>query len=222
MNPWRPFTLAGRFVRLEPLAPAHAPALAAAAAESRAHYRLTMVPDGLPAAEAYVAAALADAAAGASVPFVIVDARADRVVGSTRFLEPESWRWPKPERSTSPVGIDAVEIGATWLAHSAQHTVINSEAKLLMLGHAFETWRVQRVTLRTDVRNARSRAAIERLGARLDGILRADMPAYDGSGPRDSAYYSIVAAEWPGVRERLTAFCTRRSAPRPLAVDQRA
>jgi RimJ/RimL family protein N-acetyltransferase len=219
MDPWRPFSLLGRFVRLEPLAAAHAPALAAAAAESRAHYRLTSVPDGLAAAEAWVAAALAAAAEGRAVPFATVELASGRVVGSTRFLDPEHWRWPTPPAAPSPYGIDAVEIGNTWLAQSAQRTVVNGEAKLLMLGHAFDTWRVHRVRLCTDVRNARSRAAIERLGARLDGVIRAHMPSFDGTGPRDSAFYSIIAAEWPAVRERLTAFCTRRS-PSPPPAEQ--
>ena len=95
-----------------------------------------------------------------------------------------------------------MEIGWTWLAADAQRTAINTEAKLLMLGHAFEAWRVRRVNLRTDSRNLRSRAAIERLGAKLDGILRAHMPASDG-GVRDTATYSLLATEWPQAKERL-------------------
>ena len=97
---------------------------------------------------------------------------------------------------------DAVEIGSTWLAPSAQRTAINTHAKLLMLTHAFEAWAVLRVTLKTDARNLRSRAAIERIGARFDGVLRAHMPAFDG-GVRDTAFYSIVAVEWPELRRAL-------------------
>src|SRR4051812_26647629 len=97
---------------------------------------------------------------------------------------------------------DGVEIGSTWLAASAQRTAINSEAKLLMLRHAFETWGVHRVTLKTDARNQRSRDAIERLGAKLDGVLRAWQRAAD-DGPRDTAVFSILKAEWPLVRARL-------------------
>jgi len=119
------------------------------------------------------------------------------VVGSTRFGNLE--RWTRGEDR-----IDAVEIGWTWLTPSAQRTVVNTEAKLLMLGHAFESWRVHRVTLKTDARNARSRAAIERLGAKLDGLLRAHMPATDDT-LRTSAVYSILAGEWPEVRARLIA-----------------
>jgi RimJ/RimL family protein N-acetyltransferase len=115
------------------------------------------------------------------------------VVGSTRFGNIERW---------SSDAIDAVEIGWTWLAASAQRTAVNTEAKILMLDHAFGVWRVKRVTLKTDARNARSRAAIARIGGKLDGILRAHMPAADG-GVRDSAVFSILAAEWPAHRARL-------------------
>ena len=116
------------------------------------------------------------------------------------------------EASDGEVGIamvrdrapDVVEIGATFLAASAQRTPVNTEAKLLMLTHAFEVWGVLRVSLKTDARNERSRAAIERLGARYDGTLRRHMPAYGpGGGPRDSAFFSILSEEWPEVKSRL-------------------
>jgi RimJ/RimL family protein N-acetyltransferase len=124
------------------------------------------------------------------------------VVGSTSFIEPRVWDWPPGsalQRSDRP---DVVEIGSTWLAASAQRTRCNTEAKLLMLAHAFERWQVHAVSFKTDERNARSRRAIERLGARFDGVRRADMPGADGT-VRNSAHYSIVAAEWPAVRARL-------------------
>jgi RimJ/RimL family protein N-acetyltransferase len=95
-----------------------------------------------------------------------------------------------------------VEIGSTWLNPSAQRTAINTHAKFLLLGRAFDEWKARRVTLKTDERNARSRRAIERLGARLDGLLRAHMPAADG-GVRNTALYSILASEWPEVRTAL-------------------
>ena len=97
-----------------------------------------------------------------------------------------------------------VEIGWTWLAAAAQRTPINTEAKLLMLTHAFETWRVHAVKLNTDARNARSRAAIERIGARFDGVLRAHRPASDG-GIRDTAAFSLLEAEWPAAKRHLLA-----------------
>ena len=96
------------------------------------------------------------------------------------------------------------EIGHTWLAASAQRTGINTEAKFLMLRHAFEVWEVHVVRLRSDQRNARSRSAIERLGARFEGVRRADRPGADGT-VRDSAFYSISVAEWPAVRDHLGA-----------------
>ena len=114
-------------------------------------------------------------------------------------MNAERWEWRRA--GAHP---DAVEIGSTWLTASAQRTPINTEAKLLMLTHAFEVWNVLRVTLKTDARNGRSRNAILRLGAQFDGVLRAHMPAYDIAEPRDSAYYSILASEWPDVRDRLT------------------
>ena len=120
------------------------------------------------------------------------------MLGSTRFMNIEHWPW-----DLAGADPDAVEIGSTWLAPSAQRTPVNTEAKLLMLTHAFEVWHVQRVTLKTDARNERSRNAILRLGARFDGVLRANMPAYDGAWPRDSAFYSILASEWPAVRSGL-------------------
>ena len=128
----------------------------------------------------------------------------DRVVGATRFCELAFWQWP-PGASHQRDGVpDVVDIGFTWLAGSAQRSPVNTEAKLLMMGHAFEVWEVHRVALQTDVRNARSRAAIERIGGQLDGIMRADRPGSDDT-VRTSARFSIVAAEWPSVKERLTA-----------------
>jgi RimJ/RimL family protein N-acetyltransferase len=199
-----PVTLDGERVRMEPLSREHLRGLVAAASESRATYGLTQVPDGVEAMAAWIESALADAARGAHVPFATVDKVRGRVAGSTRFANIERWQWPYAPVEPLPNGPDAVEIGWTWLAASAQRTHVNTEAKLLMLGHAFDVWRVRRVTLKTDARNARSRANIERIGCRFDGILRAAQPAWDG-GVRDSAYYSMLAAEWPSAREKLRA-----------------
>ena len=104
-----------------------------------------------------------------------------------------------------------MEIG-TWLAPDAQRTAINTEAKRLMLAHAFERWEVFRVSLKTDARNVRSRAAIERIGARLDGVMRAHSPAADG-GARDVAYHSMLAREWPEAQARLDARLSRGARP---------
>jgi RimJ/RimL family protein N-acetyltransferase len=179
--------LQGRAVRLEPLGRQHLEPLLAAAGESRASYGLTTVPADRDAMAAYIETALTTDC----VPFATV--WHDRVVGSTRFGNLERWNGED---------LAAVEIGWTWLAVSAQRTEVNTQAKILMLDHAFGVWGVKRVTLKTDARNARSRAAIERIGGRLDGVLRAHMPAADG-GVRDSAVYSILAAEWPAHRARL-------------------
>ena len=203
-----PVTLDGRRVRLEPLARAHVDPLLAAADESRATYGLTNVPSDAAAMAAWIDLALADAARDAAVPFATVDKERRRIVGSTRFANLERWQWAHPPVAPLPLGPDAVEIGWTWLAESAQRTYVNSEAKLLMLTQAFDVWRVRRVTFKTDARNLRSRANIERAGARLDGIWRAHMPAFDG-GVRDSAFYSILAAEWSDVRDRLAARVAR-------------
>jgi len=192
--------LRGPTVALRPLVAADAEALAAAAAESREPYGYTRVPDGVEDARRYIALALTERDAGRRLPFAILWQQ--RLVGSTSFLEIQRWRWPAGSTSQRDEDPDVVDIGATWLAASAQRTRCNSEAKLLMLTHAFDVWRVHRVALKTDERNARSRRAIERLGATLDGVRRADMPGQDGS-VRNSAYYSIVRAEWPAVRAKL-------------------
>ncbi len=205
-----PFTLEGTFVRLEPLSEAHLPGLVAAASEDRSNYQWAYVPEGLEHWTAYVRDAMAKEAAGAHVAFATVqrgrgpgDATAgDRVVGATRFCEIAFWQWP-PGAGHQRDGVpDVVDIGFTFLAESAQRTPINTEAKLLMMTHAFEVWRVHRVALQTDVRNKRSWAAIERIGGQLDGIMRADRPGADDT-VRTSARFSIVAEEWPAVKQRL-------------------
>jgi len=190
--------LRGSVVRLEPLTLDHVPALVASASEDRSTYAFTLVPDGVDAMAAYVATALDEQQAGRVVAFATVVH--DRVVGSTRFMDIECW-------AGSPVP-SVVEIGSTWLSASAQRTRANTEAKLLMLTHAFETWHVHRVTFKTDARNERSRRAIERIGATFEGIRRAHVVAYDGT-IRNSAYFSIIAAEWPDVKPRLRALLDR-------------
>jgi RimJ/RimL family protein N-acetyltransferase len=204
MEKLSPVPLAGKLVRLEPLTNAHITPLALAAAESRATYAYTDAPDGVGDAERWVAEALDEQARGVGMPWAIVDARANRVVGSSRYYDYEHWQWRAPHRPPAPLplGPDAMELGRTWLAASAQRTGINTEAKLLLLGHAFETLRVRRVTLKTDLRNQRSRNAIERLGFRLDGVWRAWGPSVDGI-IRDVVYFSMLREEWPAARARL-------------------
>jgi RimJ/RimL family protein N-acetyltransferase len=214
-----PFALEGTFVRLEPLSEAHIEPLVAAAADDRTNYQWTFTPEGHEQMTAYVADALDKVAAGAHVAFATVRkgagvGGADRIVGATRFYEIAFWQWPPGARHQRQGIPDVVDIGYTWLAGSAQRSVVNTEAKLLMMGHAFEVWQVHRVALHTDVRNARSRAAIERIGGQLDGIMRADRPGADDT-VRTSARYSILAGEWPAVKDRLTA--RLQGEPRPSA-----
>ena len=195
--------LRGRYVRLEPLDLRHVDGLVAASAGEPALYQWSPVPQGKVAATNYVATALAWREAGTAVPFAIIRAEDGVVIGSTRFFDLERWSWPPGHPRHGRQSPDACEIGYTWLARSAIRTAANTEAKLLMLTHAFESWQMLRVCLHTDARNQRSRAAIERIGGKFEGILRAHRMAADYIA-RDSARYSIVAAEWPDVKKRLT------------------
>jgi RimJ/RimL family protein N-acetyltransferase len=203
MPPLERVVLSGRHVRLEPLRGDHAEALLRAADESRATYNWQIVPATLEAMRAWVAAALADEERGVVLPFAVLDPRG-AVLGTTRYMAIERWEWPGPPPEPLPVGPDVLEIGATWYAERVQRTGVNTESKLLLCAHAFEGLRVRRVSWKTDARNARSRAAILRLGARFDGILRAQRPAADGA-VRDSAFYSMLASEWPEARRNLEA-----------------
>ena len=200
-----PVVLEGRFVRLEPLTLEHVPALTRAASGPRDTYGWTFVPEGEAATRSYVEAALREQAAGRSLPFATVERPSGTIIGTTRFGNIEYWAWPEDNPNQRGRQFpDAVEIGWTWLASASQRTSANTEAKLLMLGHAFETWRVHRVRLMTDRRNTRSRNAIERIGGRLDGILRAHTVASDGT-VRDSAVYSLLDVEWSGNKAVLEA-----------------
>ncbi len=209
MSPSRldPVVLSGRFVRLEPLAPEHVPALARAAAEDRRAYAWTPVPEGEHEFRANVEQVLAEHAAGRRLAFATIrlDDAGGRVVGSTSYLDPQ--RWPGGTGR-----LDSIEIGATWLAASAQRTVVNTEAKLLMLTHAFDVLGVHRVVFNTDSRNERSRAAIARIGATFEGVLRGFRYGVDGT-PRDTATFAIPARDWPDARARLEARLSRGRRP---------
>jgi RimJ/RimL family protein N-acetyltransferase len=193
-------TLSGREVVLRPLAAQDVDAFAVVAAEDRKNYRFNPVPNGLAEAEAYISKALRQQSEGERMPFVIL--WKDRVVGTTSYSEIRPWQWPEGSALQRHGRPDVVEIGYTWLAASAQRTRCNTEAKYLLLRHAFEVWDVHRVAFKTDVRNEISRAAIERLGAKLEGIRRADKPGRDGN-VRDSFCFSIVRSEWPAIRAAL-------------------
>jgi RimJ/RimL family protein N-acetyltransferase len=146
------------------------------------------------------------------VPFATIRLADGAVIGSTRFFDMERWAWPEGYPRHGRAEPDACEIGYTWLTRPAIRTAANTEAKLLMLTHAFETWQVLRVCLHTDARNERSRAAIARIGGHFEGILRAHRLASDFT-PRDSARFAIVAAEWPEVKARLRQRITRTEPP---------
>jgi len=206
--PTETFTLQGKHVRLEPLQPHHVDGLVAAAANDRDLYRWSPVPQGNAEARAYVETSLAWRDAGTAVSFAIVRAQDGLVIGSTRFFNLERWAWPASHPLHGRKTPDACEIGYTWYARSAIRTAANTETKFLMLRHAFEDWKVLRVCLHTDVRNQRSRAAIERIGGQFEGILRAHRMAADFI-PRDSARYSILPSEWPQVKRRLLQFIER-------------
>jgi len=220
-----PFTLTGRLVRLEPMREEHLGPLLSAATEDRASFGYTYVPKDDAAVRRYLDVAREDLQTHVAVTFTTIDLRDGSVVGSTRFRELEYWNagvWPPRHGHTNPSGIpDAVEIGSTWLAPRAQRTGINTEAKLLMLTHAFETWQVHRVSLKADTRNQRSHAAILALGATFEGTRRAHFPAAEG-GVRDSNLYSLLAHEWQGAKERLHARLDRHAVSGPALSLQAA
>ena len=202
--------LEGTFVRLAPLELEHVDGLLEVATEDRSTFTFAPVPWDRASMTIYVERALAKREAGEQLPLVTYSRAEQRLVGSTRFYDLLPWDWsslfPGSSRRqrTRP---DVASIGYTWLRRSAQRTPINTEAKLLMMTHAFETWQVRAVRLQTDARNDRSRAAILRLGCSLDGVIRADRPGADGA-VRDSAVFSMLAAEWPTHRDRLRARLT--------------
>ncbi len=193
--------LHGSLVRLEPLSVSHGADLAVAAEEDRGAYGFTVVPRAWEVDD-YLRAHTERAEAGLLVPFAQIRQRDGRAVGVTAYWDPRFWpRGPQP-----PAGLCAIDIGWTWLAASAQRTGINAEAKLLLMDYAFETLGVARVGFSPDARNERSRRAIGRLGAQFEGVLRhwspSRAPAEEGQ-LRDSALFSVVAAEWPATKATL-------------------
>jgi RimJ/RimL family protein N-acetyltransferase len=200
--------LTGTYIRLEPLEHRHIDGLVAAAALDPSLYQWSPVPQGKTEAIRYVDTALAWRNAGSAVPFAIVRTDDGVLLGSTRFWNLEQWSWPQGHTRHGRLLPDACEIGYSWLSRPAIRTSANTEAKMLMLTHAFETWQVLRVCLHTDARNQRSAAALERIGCKFEGVLRAHRMAADYIA-RDSMRYSIVALEWPDVRRRLSQLLDR-------------
>lgn len=186
-----PVTLEGKHVRLEPLREGHLDALCRAGLVPEI-WQVAVAAVRTPGdMERYVAAALEDQRRGSALPFVTIDAASDTIVGSTRF-------------GNIDTGNRRVEIGWTWINPTWQRTYINTEAKLLMLQHAFEKLGCVRVELKTDALNQRSRDAIARIGGKQEGILRRHMITESGRY-RDSVYFSIINDEWPAVKADLTA-----------------
>lgn len=186
-----PVVLEGKHVRLEPLSESHHEGLCAIGLDPELW---KMIPSQVLDAEqmmGYIRAALADREKGTAMPFATIEKASGTIVGSTRYMN-----------------IDAthkrVEIGSTWIAPPWQRTAINTEAKYLMMRHAFETLGCNRVELKTDSLNMKSRNAILRIGARQEGILRSHMVTWSGR-LRDTVYFSVIAPEWPEVKANLEA-----------------
>ena len=193
--PLTPVMLDGTVVRMEPMSLDHVPALSGVGLDPS----LWALTTNRVASEAdmreYVEQALSEQRAGTALPFATVEQATGRVIGSSRF-----GNYVEAHRR--------VEIGWTWISPPWQRTAVNTEAKLLMLTHAFETLNCRRVELKTSARNARSRAAMLRIGATEEGTLRQHMINSDGSS-RDSVYFSILDGEWPAVKERLRGMLNR-------------
>jgi N-acetyltransferase len=200
--------LSARHVRLEPLTREHIDGLVRAASADASLYRFSPVPLTREQTQRYVDTALAWRDAGTAVPFATVRASDGVILGSTRFWNIEFWPWPHGHARHEHSSPDACEIGYTWLTSTATRTAANTEAKLLMLEHAFETWRVARVCFHTDARNHRSAQALERIGAKFEGVLRSHRLGADLSN-RDSMRYSILATEWPDTKQRLRRLLDR-------------
>jgi RimJ/RimL family protein N-acetyltransferase len=185
------FTLEGAYVRLEPLRSEHAPMLWEIAKDHLQElfqwipYRLESLEDF----REFNRHVLDEQQRGLTAPFATFERSSGQIAGTTRFMNMD-------------LANRKVEIGSTWIAPRWQRTVVNTEAKYLMLRHAFETWDCLRVELKTDSLNQRSRQAILRLGAKEEGTLRKHMLTWNGR-QRDSVYFSILDTEWPAVKKRL-------------------
>ncbi len=189
MQPVLPVTLERAPVRLVPLAPEHEPGLMAAAADGELwNIRVTSVPEPAKTA-AYIATALQMQAQGSRLPFAILDSSTGEVIGSTSYHD-------------IVPAIGRLEIGYTWIAASRQRSAVNTTAKWLLMAHAFEALGARLVGWRTDNFNFASQRAIERLGARKDGVMRHHALRRDGT-VRDTVMYSLTAGEWPEARAHL-------------------
>jgi len=184
-----PVVLEGRQVRLEPLTLDHLDALSEVALDPDLWRWTSERAGSIDELRAYVERALAAQQSGSALPFATIARSIGKPVGSTRFANVD-------------LGNGRLEIGWTWLGREWQRTALNTEAKYLMMKHAFETLGVRRVEFKTDARNERSRAAIHRIGAKEEGTLRKHLVTASGR-VRDTVYYSVIDDEWPAVQIRL-------------------
>jgi len=184
-----PMILEGKFVKLEPMQLEHVDALAEVGLEESLWKWIPTQCKTREDMENYVRLALSDQERGIALPFVTIEQASGTVIGSTRF-------------GNIDVANKRAEIGWTWINPKWQRTVVNSEAKFLMLSHAFETWKCIRVELKTDALNEKSRNAILRIGAKEEGIFRKHMITSTGRY-RDTVYFSVLDSEWPTVKQRL-------------------
>jgi len=189
-----PIVLEGRFVRLEPLQESHHAALCEVGLDPELWHWIPYRATTADEMRVYIRTALDAQAVGTALPFATIERSTGHVVGSTRYMNIDG-----PNRR--------VEIGATWIAKPWQRTAINTEAKYLMLRHAFETLGCIRVELKTDALNQKSRDAILRIGAKEEGTLRQHIITYTGR-LRDSVYFSILDSEWPKVKADMEARVT--------------
>jgi len=195
-----PVALAGRYITLEPLTLGHLDGLCVVGLEESLWQWVPTAVRDREEMRLYIETALAEQKRGVSLPFATTLRKTKQLIGSTRFANIE-------------MGNRRVEIGWTWIGVAWQRSVINTEAKYLMLRHAFEEWHCLRVELKTDALNERSRKAILRLGAKEEGILRKHIVTSSGR-VRDTVYYSILDNEWPSVKAGLQAKLTALNAAR--------
>ena len=205
-RPWiEPVTLNGQVVRLEPLTPEHLPGLIAVGLDSEIWRWMPLTIQTPGEMRSYLESALEKMSAGTEMPFATIERASGQVVGGTRYMNLDA-----PNRR--------VEIGFTWLAPAWQRTAINTEAKLLMLAHAFNTLGALRVEFKTDSLNERSRAALAGIGATEEGTFRNHMVTHTGRR-RHSVYFSVIEEEWPRVRQHLEARLARLTRVAPTAEE---
>lgn len=188
-----PVILEGEHVRLEPLDISHATDLFEAGNDKAIwRYKLVAQPEAVSDVRTWIDEILKSVATGREIAFAIIHKADKRAIGSTRYLDIQP-------------GHKTLEIGWTWLGRNYQRTAVNTECKYLLLSHAFEKLGAVRVQFRTDMRNEKSKRAIERIGAIKEGVLRKSHTTHTGF-VRDSVYYSIIDDEWPAVKQRLEGF----------------